>query len=139
MPKKQETRNKKQETTAEVSTAPVAVKGAQIIKGRVVSNKALKTVSVLVESSKTHPLYKKAFSRSKKYLVHTEEPLKDGDLVEIVKVRPISKNKHWIVKRVVGRDLEAMITEDLKEGANEAIAEVLPEKEEVEQPEGEIK
>ncbi len=100
----------------------------QIMKGRVVAAKSEKTVTVLIERARMHPMYKKAFAQTSKYLVHTEEPLKEGDLVEIVKVRPISKRKHWIVRKVVGRDLEAIITEELKEEANEAISEVLPEK-----------
>jgi small subunit ribosomal protein S17 len=95
--------------------------------GRVVSTKMMKTVAVLVESHKTHPLYKKSFIRTKKYLAHDELGAKDGDIVEILKVRPISKLKHWNVTKIIGRDLVALGTKDLKEDAQEAIAEVLPE------------
>ena len=113
------------------------VAGAQVMKGRVVAAKSEKTVTVLIERARMHPMYKKAFAQTSKYLVHTEQPLKEGDLVEIVKVRPISKRKHWIVRNVVGRDLEAIITEELKEGAEDAISEVLPEKVKVEAQEEE--
>jgi ribosomal protein S17 len=85
-----------------------------------------KTVTVLSEYQERHPLYQKAFLRSKKYLVHDEIGLQEGDMVEIVKVRPISKNKHWQAVKVVGRDIEAIVTEELKEEAAEAIAEVMP-------------
>lgn len=95
--------------------------------GRVVSTKMQKTAVVLIDSRKTHPLYKKSYVWSKKYLAHDELGVKLGDIVEIVKIRPISKRKHWNVTKVVGSDFVAIATEHLKEGAEEAIAEVLPE------------
>ncbi len=99
--------------------------------GRVVSTKMQKTAVVLVESKKVHPLYGKRYSWSKKYLADDEMGVKEGDIVEIVKIRPISKRKHWKVTKVIGRDIVAMETEELKEDAAEAIAEVMPEEEEV--------
>lgn len=100
----------------------------QVLKGRVVSaGKTLKTVVVLIEGTKTHPLYKKTSKSSKRFLVHDEMGVKEGDLVEVIKIRPISKHKHWQVIKVVGRDLEAMVTEELKSVSAEAIAEVMPE------------
>lgn len=99
----------------------------QIIRGRVVSAKQPKTVTVLVESQRIHPMYKKAFARSHRYIVHDEIGTAEGDLVEIVKVRPISKLKHWQITKVLGKDIAAIVTQELKEGAAAAIAEVLPE------------
>lgn len=98
-----------------------------IVKGRVVSAKTSQTVVVLVEREKIHPLYKKTFRRSKRYLVHDEIGVALGDLVEIVQVRPMSKHKHFQVQKVVGKNMEAVIVEQLKEKAAEAIAEVMPE------------
>ena len=95
--------------------------------GRVVSVKTAKTATILVERTKTHPLYKKSFKRSKKYLVADDLGVKLGDLVDVEKVAPISKNKHWKIIKVVGRDIEAVISEELKEKAAEAIEEVMPE------------
>ena len=105
----------------------------QVMTGRVIGNKANKTISVLVERKKQHPIYKKAFFRSKKYLVHTEQKLVLGDVVQMVKVKPISKRKHWLVNKVLGRDIEAIVSEELKEQASQAIAEVMPEGEELSQ------
>ncbi len=85
------------------------------------------TVTVLIERVAKHSLYKKTYVRTKKYLVHTEVAVKDGDMVEIIKIRPVSKNKHWKVSKVVGRDLEAITEEKLKAAAEETIAEVMPE------------
>lgn len=101
--------------------------------GRVVSTKMNKTVVVLVESTKTDPLYKKSFKRSKKYLVHDELGVKDGDIVDIISTRPISKNKHWKINKVVGRDIEEIVEQELKEQAAEIVAEVMPEEKESEQ------
>ena len=105
-------------------------KTKQKIIGRVVSEKTIKTVVVLVEREKMHPMYKKSFRRSKRYLVHDEIGAKLGDLVEIVQVRPISKNKHLQIQKIVGKNMEAVVIEELKEKAAEAIAEVMPVEEE---------
>lgn len=105
---------------------------SQILKGRVTSVKVPQTVTVLVEWQKTHPLYKKTFKKSKKYLVHDDLKVSLGDVVEIVKVKPISKNKHFKVVKVVGQEIKVIIAEQLKEEAAEAIAEVMPEKQDEE-------
>ncbi len=98
--------------------------------GRVVSTKMNKTVTILVERIAKDPLYKKTYSRSKKYLVHTDIDLKDGDVVELIKFKPVSKNKHWKVVKVVGRDLAEIIEAKQKETVEKAIAEVMPEEKE---------
>jgi small subunit ribosomal protein S17 len=105
--------------------------------GRVVSDKTEKTVTVLVESRKTHPLYKKTYAWSKKYLVHNEVGAVIGDVVTIEKCRPISKRKHWIVTKVVGRDIVPMNEEALKKVSQEDIEEVMPEEKEEETVESE--
>ncbi|MCM1128333.1 MAG: 30S ribosomal protein S17 [Oxalobacter formigenes] len=72
------------------------------LTGRVVSDKMDKTVSVLIERRVKHPLYGKIVRRSKKYLAHDEaNEAKVGDTVEIRESRPFSKNKAWVVTRVV--------------------------------------
>lgn len=70
----------------------------RVMEGRVVSDKADKTVTVLVERRVMHPLYKKYFKRSKKYLAHDESnQCGIGDLVVIEECAPISKRKTWTV------------------------------------------
>ena len=74
----------------------------RVLQGVVVSDKADKTVTILVERRFMHPLYKKFIKRSKKYRAHDQDNLcKVGDLVHIEECRPISKSKSW---RVVGKD-----------------------------------
>lgn len=96
--------------------------------GRVISTKMQKTVVVLIERIAMHPLYKKTFKRSKKYLVDDPIGVKNGDMVEIIKVSPVSKNKHWRITKVVGKNLAEIAEEKLKVAAEEVIAEVMPEK-----------
>jgi len=70
--------------------------------GRVVSDKTDKTVSVLVESYKKHPLYGKRVKYSKKYATHDEEnTAKLGDLVRIEECRPMSKTKKFRLVEVI--------------------------------------
>jgi len=95
--------------------------------GRVISVKLQKTATVLVERIATHPLYKKTFTRTKKYLVDDLVGVKTGDIVEIIQCKPISKNKHWRVVKVLGRSLAEIAEEQMKEKAQEVIAEVMPE------------
>ncbi len=101
--------------------------------GRIVSTKMQKTVAVLVERIAKHRLYKKTYSQSKRYLVDDPIGVNMGDLVEIVKVKPISRNKHWRIVKVVGKNLEEITEEKLKAAAEKVIAEVMPE-EKTEEP-----
>ena len=72
----------------------------RVLQGVVVSDKANKTVTVLVERRVIHPLYKKFIKRSKKYHAHDEtNTYAVGDVVRIEECRPISKSKTW---KVVG-------------------------------------
>ncbi|MDX1575141.1 MAG: 30S ribosomal protein S17 [Kiloniellales bacterium] len=70
----------------------------RVLQGVVVSDKADKTVTVLVERRLMHPLYKKFIKRSKRYHAHDEaNSAKAGDIVRIRECRPISKTKTWEV------------------------------------------
>lgn len=95
---------------------------------RVISTKMQKTAVVVVEGKKVHPLYKKAFVSSKKFLVDDPLGVKDGDMVEIVKIAPVSKNKHFRILKVVGKNLEEITEEKLKAEAKEIVSEIMPEK-----------
>lgn len=70
--------------------------------GRVVSNSMDKTVVVLIESSKTHRVYKKVMKRQEKMLAHDESnTVEIGSVVQIVESRPLSKRKRWVVEQVI--------------------------------------
>lgn len=73
-------------------------KSGNILKGKVISDKMMKTVVVSVSRFIKHPLYGKYYKVSKKYKAHDEEnKAKNGDTVEIIEVRPISKDKRFKV------------------------------------------
>jgi small subunit ribosomal protein S17 len=70
--------------------------------GRVVSDKMDKTVVVQVTDLKSHPLYKKVIQHRVRFKVHDEgNECKIGDLVRIMEIRPLSKDKRWRVVEVV--------------------------------------
>ncbi len=72
--------------------------------GRVVSNKAEKTVTVKLERQVKHPLYGKYIKRSTKVHVHDENnECGEGDTVSISECRPISKTKSCRVVEVLER------------------------------------
>jgi small subunit ribosomal protein S17 len=70
----------------------------RILQGTVESAKNDKTVSVKVERTFRHPLYKKTVRKSAKYAAHDDNnTCKVGDKVRIQECRPMSKTKSWIV------------------------------------------
>ena len=72
--------------------------------GTVIGDKMDKTVVVLVESLRRHPLYKKVVRDAAKFKVHDEtNACKVGDVVKIVETRPLSKDKCWRVVEIIGR------------------------------------
>ena len=71
----------------------------KILSGVVVSNKMKDTIVVSVERYEKHPKYEKFIKRRKKFKAHDVGNTKAvGDKVEIVESKPISKDKHFIVK-----------------------------------------
>ncbi len=70
----------------------------KIFKGTVVSDKMNKTVVVEVGSFKKHPKYGKFLTRHKRFKAHDEDNShKIGDIVTIREVKPISKDKSFII------------------------------------------
>lgn len=69
--------------------------------GVVSSNKMEKTVVVTIERRTQHPLYGKVVIRTNKFKAHDELSCDIGDTVEIMETRPLSKEKHWRVTRII--------------------------------------
>jgi small subunit ribosomal protein S17 len=70
----------------------------KVLKGKVTSSKNNKTIVVEVTRKFAHPFYSKVIKRSKKYHAHDEKnKFKEGDSVEIIECKPISKKKTWEV------------------------------------------
>jgi small subunit ribosomal protein S17 len=75
--------------------------------GRVKSNKCDKTVVVEVIRNAPDPVYKKYVRARERYKAHDEKnEYKPGDRVEIQEHRPISREKRWIVTKLISRPVE---------------------------------
>ncbi len=98
------------------AAAPAAATGSAPAKhrafrrklvGRVTSNKMAKTVVVEVVRSTLNPMYKKYVRSRERYKAHDEtDQYKVGDRVEIQEHRPISREKRWLVTRLISRPVE---------------------------------
>ena len=74
----------------------------KVYVGRVVSAKNDKTITVLVETYRKHPLYGKRVKYSKKFRAHDElKTAKEGDIVEIMETRPLSATKRFRLVKIV--------------------------------------
>lgn len=77
-------------------------KQRKVYQGRVVSDKMDKTITVVVETKRNHPVYGKHINYSKKYKAHDENnSAKTGDIVRIMETRPLSKDKHFRLVEIV--------------------------------------
>lgn len=92
---------------------------AKTIIGTVSSDKTDKTIVVTVQTRKTHPLYRKQYTVSKKFMAHDEKnEAKEGDKVEIAETRPLSARKRFILSRIIEKpalrqeSLTAVTSED---------------------------
>ncbi|AWH35987.1 30S ribosomal protein S17 [Isoptericola jiangsuensis] len=82
-------------------------KALRTVEGRVVSNKMDKTVTVLVERQVKHALYGKYIKRSTKLHAHdADNACKEGDVVRVTEIAPMSKTKNWRVVEVITRAAE---------------------------------
>ncbi len=86
---------------------------AMMLTGIVSSDKADKTITVTVQSRQTHPIYKKQYTVSRKYMAHdVTNQAHIGDRVTIKEVRPVSKRKTWELVEIVEKAREKMIVRD---------------------------
>jgi small subunit ribosomal protein S17 len=70
--------------------------------GTVVSNKADKTVTVVVERLVKHKMYHKIMKHHTKFAAHDDRnDCQIGDKVLITESRPLSKSKRWRVIEIV--------------------------------------
>lgn len=70
--------------------------------GEVISDKMKKTVTVRTMHLTRHDKYSKTVKLYNKFKAHDEKGIaKLGDTVCIVECRPLSKDKHFLVKQVI--------------------------------------
>lgn len=71
-------------------------------RGTVVSDKMDKTITVAVETKKTHPLYGKRVKYTKKFKAQDEQnAAHEGDTVLIMETRPLSATKRFRLVEIV--------------------------------------
>lgn len=74
----------------------------KVLEGRVVSNRMMKTVVVVVERKTRHKLYGKVLTVRTRFKAHDEEnKCQIGDLVRIIEARPLSHEKRWLVTEIL--------------------------------------
>jgi len=70
--------------------------------GKVVSSKMNKSITVAIERRLMHPIYKKYFKKTTKFMAHDEKNVaKTGDVVKIMETRPLSARKKWRLVEIV--------------------------------------
>ncbi|MGH7249822.1 MAG: 30S ribosomal protein S17 [Minisyncoccia bacterium] len=96
---------------------------SRTLTGVVKSNKGAKTIIVAVQTHKIHPLYKKRYLLTKRYMAHdSKNEAKVGDRVSITECRPLSANKRFMLTKVIEKAalseeqrVEAVTAEDKPE------------------------
>jgi small subunit ribosomal protein S17 len=74
----------------------------KVLRGQVVSDKMDKTIVVAINTKKAHPLYGRMVKHTTKFKAHDENnEAKIGDIVEVMETRPLSKDKHFRLIRIV--------------------------------------
>jgi small subunit ribosomal protein S17 len=82
--------------TTAPGTPQESVAGRKSRQGIVVSAARDKTITVLLETARPHPVYGKTVRRSSKLHAHDERnDASEGDVVRIVECRPLSRQKRW--------------------------------------------
>ena len=89
---------------------------AHTLIGTVTSDSRDKTITVSIISRETHPLYRKQFTKTRKYTAHDEKnEAKKGDRVEIAACRPLSTTKAYTLVKILEKSRG---TVELKEDVN---------------------
>jgi len=76
----------------------------QVRMGKVVSDKADKTITVRIDIAKRHRRYRKIVRSSSTLHAHDERnDANEGDLVRVVECRPMSRSKRWRLVEILER------------------------------------
>src|SRR4030095_3124904 len=97
------------ETPVGVTAGAPAANGTELKRGRrktrigkVVSNKMDKSIIVAIERKIIHPIYKKYFKKTTKFMAHDQNNVCNiGDIVKIMETRPLSARKRWRLVEVI--------------------------------------
>ncbi|MBN1292221.1 MAG: 30S ribosomal protein S17 [Candidatus Latescibacteria bacterium] len=76
----------------------------KIRSGIVTSDMRDKTITVTIERTFRHSLYGRVVKSKKKLIAHDEKnEANNGDLVEVMETRPLSKTKRWRLTNIIER------------------------------------
>lgn len=79
----------------------------KVYVGKVASNHGDKTIQVVIETTRKHPLYKKRVKYTKKFTAHDENNQANiGDIVRIMETRPLSKTKRFRLLEIVEKAVQ---------------------------------
>jgi small subunit ribosomal protein S17 len=92
---------------------------AKTFTGIVKSNKTDKTIVVIVQTRKTHPIYRKQYTDSRNFMAHDENnEAQVGDRVSIVETRPMSAQKRFKLEKILEkpalREADKVVDEEAK-------------------------
>ena len=77
---------------------------SRTIIGTVSSKAGDKSIVVMVRTSKVHPIYRKRFTRSSKFMAHDQNNEAGvGDKVAIVETRPLSARKRFSLDKIIAK------------------------------------
>ena len=94
---------------------------AHTLIGVVTSDSRDKTITVSIARRETHPLYRKQYTKTRKYTAHDEKnEAHKGDRVQIAMTRPMSKTKAYTLVKILEKSRG---TVELKEGVTEVVHE----------------
>ena len=119
---------------------------AHTLIGTVTSDKRDKTITVSIVNRETHPLYRKQYTKTRKYTAHDEKnEAKMGDRVEIAQIAPVSKTKSFKLVRIIEKSRGTVelkedvntVAEEKKVGADEAVRRARVAEKKAEKSEGE--
>jgi len=86
----------------EATTSSVQRNQRKVRVGKVISNKMQKSIVVSLERKVPHSLYKKYYKRTSTLMAHDEkQEARIGDLVKVMEMRPMSKNKRWRLVEII--------------------------------------
>jgi small subunit ribosomal protein S17 len=89
---------------SEPAEVPVKKSNRRILTGKVTSNKMDKSIVVAVVRQVAHPIYKKYYKRTNRFMAHDENnECKIGDTVKVRESRPLSAKKRWELIEIIDR------------------------------------
>ena len=72
------------------------------VVGKVTSSRMDKSIVVSIERKVKHPLYGKFVKKTNKFVAHDDKnECNDGDIVQLMETRPLSKSKRWRLVKIV--------------------------------------